>query len=60
MQARRFAAEFERGSTCTQLAGNFSLCLCSDNPMIFIDPDGRDVWEINRDEHMVRRIEDDT
>jgi RHS repeat-associated protein len=30
------------------------------NPLKFIDPDGRDIWEINRQGHIIRHIEDDT
>jgi hypothetical protein len=30
----------------------------ANNPMIFIDPDGRDIWEINQSGKIVNRIED--
>ena len=33
---------------------------CADNPVILLDPDGRDIWEINRNGKVVNHIKDRT
>ncbi len=33
---------------------------CEDNPQMYVDPDGEDVWELNEEGRVLRHIHDDS
>ncbi len=63
-QARWYYPALMRSMTMDPLAEKYysisPYAWCGNNPVNFVDPDGRDVWEINKRGKVVNHIEDET
>ncbi|MFV0586715.1 DUF6443 domain-containing protein [Bacteroides reticulotermitis] len=63
-EARQLDLGVPRFTTIDPLAEKYysisPYAYCANNPLRFMDPDGRDVWEINQNGEIVNRIKDKT